>query len=226
MGSGACKPYKLRIEGENFEGVVQAVDLLREVNTALLDERDCRAEVGQNVVVIGGGNAAVDAAVTARRLGASSVRIVYRRSFEEMPAWEEERRFAEEQGVTIETLTTPIRFHGTDGRLSEVECIRVELGEPDESGRKRPFPVGGTEFTIPCDTAVLAVGQGPGILPEGLETNRYGLLVTDEETMSTSVPGIFAGGDVIRGGATAVQAVSDGKRAAFSIDRWIQSQNA
>ena len=117
--------------------------------------------------MIGGGNAAIDAAVTARKLGAPSVRIVYRRSEEEMPAWEEERRFAEEQGVTIDTLTNPIRFIGTDGRLSEVECIRMELGEPDASGRKRPVPVGGTEFTIPCDTAVLAVGQGPGILPGG-----------------------------------------------------------
>ena len=223
ISTGTNRPFKLDLPGEELSGVIQALDLLREVSLALIEKRDCDIILGDQVVVIGGGNAAMDAAVTARKLGAKQVTILYRRSENEMPAWEEEKKFALSQGVIIQNLTGPVRFLGEDGRLSELECVKMRLGEADESGRRRPFPVAGSEFLIKCDGAVLAIGQGPSTGLEGVETYPTGLVCVNEETLATSVPGIYAGGDLIRGSDTAVRAVGDGKRAAFAIDAWIQS---
>ncbi len=224
IGTGTSLPYKLGLPGEELSGIIQALDLLREVSMALIEQRDCDITLGDRVVVIGGGNAAMDSAVTARKLGAKKVTILYRRSENEMPAWEEEKKFALAQGISIQTLTGPVRFLGKEGRVSGLECVEMRLGEVDESGRNRPIPLTGSEFRIPCSAVILAIGQGPSIGPEGLERDPSGLVRVDEETLVTSVPGIYAGGDLIRGSDTAVQAVGDGKRAAFAIDAWIQSQ--
>lgn len=223
ISTGTNRPFKLGLPGEEQSGVIQALDLLRKVSLALIEKRDCDIILGDEVMVIGGGNAAMDAAVTARKLGAKQVTILYRRSENEMPAWEEEKKFALSQGVIIQTLTGPVRFLGKNGRLSELECMKMRLGEADESGRRRPFPVAGSEFLIKCDAAILAIGQGPFIGLEGVERSPTGLVRVNEETLATSVPGIYAGGDLIRGSDTAVRAVGDGKRAAFAIDAWIQS---
>jgi len=223
IGTGTSLPYKLGLAGEELSGIIQALDLLREVSMALIEQRDCDITLGDRVLVIGGGNAAMDSAVTARKLGAKKVIILYRRSENEMPAWEEEKKFALAQGISIQTLTGPIRFLGKESRVSGLECVEMRLGEVDESGRKRPIPLTGSEFRIPCSAVILAIGQGPSIAPEGLERDPSGLVRVDEETLVTSVPGIYAGGDLIRGSDTAVQAVGDGKRAAFAIDAWIQN---
>jgi glutamate synthase (NADPH/NADH) small chain len=223
LGAGSNRPDQLGIPGEDLAGVIQALDFLKEVNLALLEQRDCEINVDP-VVVIGGGNAAIDGAVVARRLGAARVTILYRRSEQEMAAWEEERQFALSQGVVFQTLTQPVRFLGDHGKLAEVECLRVQLGELDDSGRRRPIPLAGTEFRIACDTAILAIGQRPGPGLDGLKRDRRGLVEVEEETLVTSVQGIYAGGDLIRGSDTAVRAVGDGKRAAFAMDTWIQGR--
>lgn len=223
ISTGANRPLKLGVSGEQLPGVIQALDLLRAVNLALIEKRDCDVALGEQVVVIGGGNAAMDAAVTARKLGAAQVKILYRRSEEEVPAWEEEKKFAISQGIFFQTLTGPIRFIEKNGRLSAVECLKMRLGEVDESGRRRPIPVTGSEFQIPCNAAIVAIGQGPSRDLEGLERDSSGLVRVDEETLGTSVPGIYAGGDLIRGSDMAVRAVGDGKRAAFAIDAWIRA---
>jgi glutamate synthase (NADPH/NADH) small chain len=225
LGAGCGRPYRLGVEGEDLRGVHQALDFLREVNLAILEKRDLALPVGDRVLVVGGGNAAIDAAVTVKKLGAREVTLVYRRSEEEMPAWESERRFARDQGVILSMLTNPVRFVGEKGRLTGVECMEMTLGEPDESGRRRPLPKEGTEFRIPCDMALVAVGQGPPPGWEELERDRRGLVQVDPETLATSVPGVYAGGDLIRGKGTAVEAVADGKRAAFAMDAWIQASS-
>ena len=223
IGTGTSLPYKLGLPGEKLSGIIQALDLLRESNMALIEQRDCDITLGDRVLVIGGGNAAIDSAVTARKLGSKKVTILYRRSENEMPAWEEEKKYALAQGISIQTLTGPIRFLGKEGQVSGLECVKMRLGEIDESGRNRPIPLTGSEFRVPCSAAILAIGQGSSIAPKGLERDPSGLVRVDEETLVTSVPGIYAGGDLIRGSDTAVQAVGDGKRAAFAIDTWIQS---
>jgi glutamate synthase (NADPH/NADH) small chain len=223
LGTGTGLPHKLGLPGEDLPGIIQALDLLREINLALIEKRDCDVVLGDRVVVIGGGNAAMDAAVAARKMGVANVTILYRRSENEMPAWQEEKKFALAQGTSIQTLTGPVRFLGKEGQVSGLECVEMRLGEVDESGRNRPIPLTGSEFRIPCSAAILAIGQGPSIAPEGLERGPSGLVRVDEETLVTSVPGIYAGGDLIRGSDTAVKAVGDGKRAAFAIDTWIQS---
>jgi glutamate synthase (NADPH/NADH) small chain len=223
IGTGTTRPYKLGLPGEDLPGIIQALDLLWEVNMALTEQRDCDIRLGNRVLVIGGGNAAMDSAVTARNLGAKKVTILYRRSENEMPAWEEEKKFALAQGISIQTLTGPARFLGKEGRVSGLECVEMRLGDVDGSGRKRPIPLTGSEFQISCSAVILAVGQGPSLTLEGLEREPSGLVRVDEETLVTSLPGIYAGGDLIRGSDTAVQAVGDGKRAAFAIDKWIQS---
>jgi len=222
LGLGASSPERLGIEGEDLSGVIQAFDLLKEVNLSLMEHRDCNLVIGDRVVVIGGGNAAIDGAVVAKKLGAVQVTILYRRSEEEMPAWEEEKRFALSQGISFQTLTQPIRFLGDNGKLTAVECVKMQQGEVDESGRRRPIPLAGTEFRIPCNMAIVAIGQRPNAWFDGLRRNDRGLIEVDEETLAASVPGIYAGGDLIRGSDTAVRAVGDGKRAAFAMDAWIQ----
>jgi glutamate synthase (NADPH/NADH) small chain len=224
LAIGSNRPDQLGIPGEELPGVIQAVPFLKGVNLALLQQRDFESQVGDQVVVIGGGNAAIDGAVVARRLGAARVTILYRRSEQEMAAWEEERQFAIGQGVAIQTLTQPVSFIGDHGKLAEVECVKVQLGEVDDSGRRRPIALAGTEFRIPCDMAIVAIGQKPGPGLEGLKRNPRGLVEADEETLVTSVQGIYAGGDLIRGSDTAVRAVGDGKRAALAMDAWIQGR--
>jgi NADPH-dependent glutamate synthase beta subunit-like oxidoreductase len=139
-----------------------------------------------------------------------------------MPAWETEREFAVSQGVSVQTLVAPVRFLEKNGRLSGLECVKMRLGEVDTSGRKRPIPLEGSEFQIACDTAIVAISQGPSGDLEGLDREPSGLVRVDEESLGTSIPGIYAGGDLIRGSDMAVRAVGDGKRAAFAIDAWIQ----
>jgi glutamate synthase (NADPH/NADH) small chain len=224
LGLGASCSEQLNIEGEDFSDVIQAFDLLKEVNLSLIEHRDCDLAMDDRVVVIGGGNAAIDGAVVARRLGAAQVTILYRRSEEEMPAWEEERRFALSQGVSFQTLTQPIRFFGDHGKLTAVECVEMKQGEVDDSGRRRPIPLKGTEFRIPCNTAIVAIGQSPDAGLNGLKRNHKGLIEVDEDTLAASVPGIYAGGDLIRGSDTVVRAVGDGKKAAFAMDAWIQER--
>ncbi len=224
VGAGAGGPLRLALPGEDLAGVIQGMDLLREVNLALIEKKDCRLDMADKVVVIGGGNAALDAAVTARKLGAGEVTVVYRRSEVEMPAWEEERDFARSEGVGIRTLTAPVRFLGNEeGRLTEVECVEMRLEEPDESGRRRPVPVPGTEHRIEAGTAVVAIGQSatPGL--DDLDRAKDASIIVDMETLATPTPGIWAGGDSISGDNVAVRAVGDGKRAALAIDAWISS---
>ncbi|MBC8443859.1 MAG: NAD(P)-dependent oxidoreductase [Deltaproteobacteria bacterium] len=223
LGTGVSRPLKLNIEGEGLPGVIQAMDLLKAINTALIRTKNLTQAVGEQVVVIGGGNAAMDAAVSARKLGAKSVTVVYRRTETEMPAWPEEIAFARKQGVVIKTLIGPAAFIGEKDRLSALRCIQMELGSLDHSGRKRPVPVSGSEYDMPCDTAIIAIGVASVAAFGDLETDSHGLVKVDDETLMTSVPGLFAGGDLIRGSDMAVTAVGGGKRAAFAMDRWIQA---
>jgi glutamate synthase (NADPH/NADH) small chain len=181
------------------------------------------------VVVVGGGNVAMDSARTSLRLGPEKVTIVYRRSHAEMPARAEEIEHAEQEGVEFQLLTNPVRILGNDdGWVTGVECIRMELGEPDESGRRRPVPVKGSEFVIPADTFVIAIGNNPHPLvtqtTPDLETNRWGNIVASLETGQTSRKGVFAGGDIVTGAATVIEAMGAGKRAAAAIDRYLRGR--
>lgn len=225
LGTGVNRPLDLNIPGEGLPGVIQAIDLLKAINTALICDQSLKRTVGEQVVVIGGGNAAMDAAVSAGKLGAKAVTVVYRRSEKEMPAWPEEISFAKEQGVTIKTLVGPVAFTGDKDRLSSLRCIEMELGDTDHSGRKRPVPVSGAEYEMPCNTAIVAIGVAPKAVFKNLATDSNGLIKVDDSTMMTSVPGLFAGGDLIRGSDMAVRAVGDGKQAAFAMDKWSQGRS-
>lgn len=224
IGTGACKPFQLHIEGDNLPGVMQALDLLHQVGAALLDERDLEVDLGPRVVVIGGGNAALDAAVTSAKLGAEKVTVLYRRDEESMPAWKEEREFARECGVEFVYLTVPVRFIEENGRLAGAQCLQADLGDPDESGRRRPVPRDGSEHIVPCDTAIIAISQQPDdtACPGPTRDPKGCVQVNDD--MATDIPGVFAGGDLIRGSDMAVSAVFDGKKAAFAIDAYIQGK--
>ena len=223
VGTGACKPFRLSIEGDELPGVIQALDLLHQVGAALMEERDLDLELGPRVCVIGGGNAAMDAAVTAVKLGAEQVTVMYRRDEDSMPAWKEEREFARECGVEFVFLTVPVRFVEENGHLAGVECLKAELGDPDESGRRRPVPTEGSEHIIPCDTSVIAISQQPDASVPGPKRDNTGCVMVDDD-MATDIPGVFAGGDLIRGSDMAVSAVFDGKKAAFAIDAYIQGK--
>jgi glutamate synthase (NADPH/NADH) small chain len=173
----------------------------------------------------------MDSARCALRLGAEDVFIIYRRSREELPARHEEAENAEEEGIHFQLLTNPVRFLGNDRQLvSGVECLRMELGEEDESGRRRPVPIEGSEFVIPIDTVVIAIGQSPNPLiqqtTEGLDTTRWGTIVADEETMQTSLDGIYAGGDVVSGAATVISAMGAGRKAAAAILEYLDNKRA
>jgi len=195
----------------------------------LFPEYDTPIWVGKRVAVVGAGNVAMDAARTALRLGAEKVTIVYRRSRAEMPARLEEIENAEEEGVEFMLLTNPIRVLGDErGWVRGMECIRMELGDPDESGRRRPVPVPGSEFVIDIDTMISAVGTDPNPLlvrgVPGLELGRHGNVIVNEETGETSVPGVFAGGDIVTGSATVIAAMGAGKLAARGIDKFIRAK--
>jgi len=218
VGVGAHKSRGLKVEGENLEGVVHALEFLWNANLEEIKQ------VGENVVVIGGGNVAVDAARTALELEAGEVTILYRRSREEMPANPWEVKEAENTGVKIEFLAAPKRILGENGKVSAVECIRMQLGEPDETGRRKPIPIEGSEFKIKADMVILAIGETPdtGFLPKEIELNENGTVWVNPVTMETSLKGVFAGGDVVSGPATVIEAIAAGKRAAESIKAYLK----
>jgi glutamate synthase (NADPH/NADH) small chain len=229
VGSGAGLPRFMRVPGENLGGVYSANEFLIRVNLMkgyLFPEYDTPIRIGKKVAVIGGGNVAMDSARCSLRLGAEEVYIVYRRSREELPARAEEAENAEEEGIIFRLLNNPTKFVGDEsGWVCGMECIRMELGEPDASGRRRPVPVEGSEFMMDIDTAIIAIGQTPNPLiqrtTEGLETTKWGTIVVDEETGAASKEGVYAGGDVVSGAATVISAMGAGKKAAKGIHEYI-----
>ncbi|HHT22175.1 MAG TPA: NADPH-dependent glutamate synthase [Bacteroidales bacterium] len=233
VASGAGLPRFMNIKGENLVGIMSSNEYLTRVNLmdAANPEADTPVYKGKKVAVIGGGNTAMDSVRTARRLGAEKAMIVYRRSEEEMPARREEVHHAKSEGIDFLTLHNPIEYIGNDkGRVTHMVLQVMELGEPDASGRRSPVPVLGKTVTIEVDEVIVSVGVSPNPLisqstPE-LEVSKWGTLVVDQETMqSTSMPIIFAGGDIVRGGATVILAMGDGRRAAAAMDEWIKSKS-
>lgn len=229
IGTGAGLPHFMRIPGENACGVYSANEFLTRTNLMkayLFPDYDTPLRIGRKVAVLGGGNVAMDAARTALRLGAEESWIVYRRSKNELPARHEEVEHAEEEGVRFKFLTSPTRILYNDAYwVTGMECLQYELGEPDESGRRSPVPIKGSEFTFDVDTVVVAIGQGPNPLvprtTKGLACNRRGNITADLETGATSLPGIFAGGDVVTGAATVILAMGAGRTAARAIDNYL-----
>ncbi|MFQ6080452.1 MAG: FAD-dependent oxidoreductase [Candidatus Bathyarchaeia archaeon] len=221
IATGAHESRKLEIEGKELEGVTHALDLLKDLNMGK------RIELGDRVAVIGGGNVAMDAARTALRLGAKEVSILYRRSRVEMPANPWEVREAEKEGVRIHFLVTPTKIIGKGERVVAVECIRMELGEPDETGRRRPIPIEGSEYTMEIDAIIMAIGETSDLsfLPKDVTVTRRNTIAVDPVTLETSLRGVFAGGDVISGPATVIEAIAAGKRAAVSIDRYLTGED-
>ncbi len=234
LGTGAGLPQFMRIPGENLNGVYSANEYLTRINLMKaykFPEYITPVIVGKKVAVIGAGNVAMDAARCSLRLGAEEVYIVYRRSRTEMPARLEEVENAEEEGVQFHLLTAPTKFIGDEeGFIKEMQCIRMELGEPDASGRRRPVPVEGSEFIMQVDTAVIAIGQSPNPVVSqsepDLQTTKWGGIIIDEETGATSIPGIYAGGDAVTGAATVITAMGAGKKAARAIDEYIKAKNS
>ena len=230
IGTGAGSPRFLNIPGENLSGVYSASELLTRVNLMKaykFPEYDTPLKIGNKVVVLGGGDVAMDAVRTSKRIGPEQTTLLYRRSREEMPARIEEVHHAEEEGIEFHFLTSPVAIHGDEnGWVKAIECQRMELGEPDERGRRRPVPVEGSSFIIETDTVVVAIGQTPNPIIQhttpGLETTDWGTIKADEKG-ATSRPGIYAGGDITRGGATVIQAVADGKNASRAIDEYLES---
>ncbi|MDE5864459.1 MAG: NADPH-dependent glutamate synthase, partial [Lachnospiraceae bacterium] len=225
VGSGAGLPRFLNIPGENLLGVYSANEFLTRVNLMKaykFPEAPTPVKVGKKVAVVGAGNVAMDAARTAKRLGAEEVYIVYRRSEEELPARAEEVHHAKEEGIIFKLLNNPCEIHGEDGWVTGIEVIKQELGEPDESGRRSPKPVEGSNYVIDVDTVVIAIGQSPNPLirqtTPGLDTQRWGGIIVEEDTMKTSKDGVYAGGDTVTGAATVILAMGAGKKAAKAID--------
>lgn len=231
IGTGAGLPLFLEVPGENLQGVYSANEYLTRANLMKayrFPEYDTPIVRGDTIAVVGGGNVAMDSARMALRLGAKHVYLIYRRSRAEMPARAEEIHHAEEEGILFNLLTNPVRFLGDDkGRLKAVECLRMELGEPDDSGRRRPVEIKGSEFTLDIDVAIIAVGNGPNpLIPRttpGMALTKKGNIVADSETMKTSKRGVFAGGDIVSGAATVILAMGAGRKAAMSIDRYLQT---
>ncbi len=226
IGSGAGLPMFMNIEGESLIGVLSANEYLTRTNLmkAYIDEYDTPIIKSKKVAVVGGGNVAMDAARTAMRLGAEEVSIVYRRSMEELPARAEEVHHAQEEGIIFKTLNNPVKINGDDeGRVKSITCIEMELGEPDESGRRRPIPIEGSEFDMDVDTVIMSLGTSPNPLirstTEGLEANKWGCLVVNEDTLETTRDNVYAGGDAVTGAATVILAMGAGKQAAENIDK-------
>jgi NADH-quinone oxidoreductase subunit F len=221
IGVGAWKSLNLKIPGEDeFEGFLDCVTFLKNVNLGKHEKP------GDKVMVIGGGNAAIDAARTSIRLGAREVNIVYRRSREEMPASKEEVDEAEHEGVRINYLAAPLRVLGKDGKVTGLECIRTELGEPDVTGRRRPIPIQGSEFVISADVIIPAIGQEPDLSflekDSGVNVSKWNFVEVDPDTLQTNVRGIFAGGDVVTGPASVIEAIQAGQKAAVVIDNYLK----
>jgi heterodisulfide reductase subunit A-like polyferredoxin len=218
---GAHGGMKLGVEGEDITGVMEGIGFLRAANLGQ------KVDVGKKVAVIGGGNTAIDCARTAKRLGAKEVTIVYRRSRAEMPASEEEVTAAEEEGIKIEFLTAPSHFSAENKKLAKMECVRMKLGEPDASGRPRPIPIKGSEFTITVDTVIAALGQAAEtdfVRESGVSLSKRGTIEIDAKTGVTNVEGVFAGGDVVTGPAFVIDAIAAGKKAARSIHQYLNGQ--
>jgi glutamate synthase (NADPH/NADH) small chain len=231
IGTGAGLPYFMNIPGENLNGIYSANEYLTRSNLMkayLFPEADTPVMKGKHVAVVGGGNVAMDAARTALRMGAEKVYVVYRRSKKEMPARIEEIHHAEEEGIEFHLLTNPLRFLGNEEAwVTEAECQKMELGEPDASGRRRPVPVKGSEFRLPVDMVVMSIGNGanplvPATTP-GLDTNKWGNILADQETGKTSKKGVFAGGDIVIGAATVILAMGAGRKAADAIHEYIKT---
>ncbi len=232
---GAGLPYFLNLEGENLNGVYSSNEFLTRVNlmkaykfpefdTPVFDCKD------KNVAVFGGGNTAMDAVRTSKRLGAKNAYIIYRRSEVEMPARKEEVHHAKQEGIEFTFLANPLRFIGDEnGWLKSVELQKMELGEPDASGRRRPMPIKGSEYNVDIDMAVIAIGNGSNPIIQkttpDLEFNKWGNILVDEATMKTSKEGVFAGGDIVTGGATVILAMGAGRKAAKAIDEYLVSKN-
>jgi formate dehydrogenase major subunit len=221
LALGAQASQKMKVEGEDLPGILTGIGFLRDV---VLGQQ---VSLGQKVVVIGGGNTAIDASRTALRLGASEVTIVYRRSRDEMPANNEEIEQAEQEGVKLHFLAAPVKISARNGKADAIECIKMALGEPDSSGRRRPEPIAGSEFTMDLDTVIAAIGQtmeSSRVEDGQMKFNRRGYISVNEETMETSLEGVFAGGDCTSGPATVVEAVAAGRRAATSIIQYLNGQ--
>jgi glutamate synthase (NADPH/NADH) small chain len=224
LGVGLGTTLRLGIPGEQLPGVCEALEFIREYKTKPYGE----VQVGRRVAVVGAGNTSVDAATAAVRLGAEKVWIVYRRSREEMPAYDYEYDLAKQDGVQFEWLTAPVEIVG-DGAVTGMRCVRMRLGAPDERGRRAPEPIPGSEFTMPVDMVIGAVGQAKrvewlaGIPGLRLENGRVGV---DPHSRMTSIPGLFAGGDCVNGGQEVVNAVAEGKHAAHGIDRWVRAKSS
>ncbi len=233
---GAGLPYFLNIDGENLNGVYSANEFLTRVNlmkayrfpeydTPVFDCKD------KNVAVFGGGNTAMDAVRTSKRLGAKNAYIIYRRSEVEMPARVEEVHHAKEEGIEFLLLANPLEFVGDEnGWLKGTKLIKMELGEPDDSGRRRPVPIEGSEYILDIDMAVIAIGNGSNPIIQkttpDLNFNKWGNIQVNEETMETSKKGVFAGGDIVTGGATVILAMGAGRKAASAIDEYLQKKES
>ena len=230
VGTGAHKSHQLKIEGIELKGVMQALDFLWDSNMGK------EIDVGNNVVMIGGGNVAIDAARsvraraiaaarTIRNLGASQVTILYRRSKDEMPANLREVEEAEHEGIKIEFLVAPKKIVGEGGRVGSIECVRMQLGEPDDTGRRKVTPIEGSDFNLETDMVILAIGETADLafLPEDVDRNEDGTLWVNAITLETSMPGVFGGGDAATGPASVIEAIRDGKRAAESIENYLKT---
>jgi len=232
IGSGAGLPNFMKIPGENLVGVFSANEYLTRVNLMKaydFPNYDTPVHKAKCAAVIGGGNVAMDSVRTAKRLGAERAMIIYRRSQQEMPARIEEVKHAEEEGIEFHLLTTPTRYLGdSKGRVQSIECLRMELGEPDSSGRRRPVPIKGSEFTAQVDLVVVAIGQSPNpLIPQtipGLKMGKWGNIDVNWATMASSLEGVYAGGDIVRGGATVILAMGDGRVAGSEIHRYLLSK--
>ncbi len=231
IASGAGAPQFLNIEGENANGVYSANEFLTRANLMKAHDEEYHTpiKVGKKVGVIGGGNVAMDSARVAVRLGVE-VYLIYRRTEKEMPARIEERENAKEEGVKFKILTQPVKIKtDNEGWIKELECLQMQLGKPDESGRRRPIPVKNSDFSIPLDTLIIAIGQKPNPLiasyTKGLKTREDGTIIADGKTGATSIKGVFAGGDIATGAATVIEAMGAGRRAAKAMDEYIRNKN-
>ena len=232
IGTGAGLPQFLGVPGENLGGIYSANEFLIRVNLMKAYEFpgvDTPIRIGKHVAVIGGGNVAMDSARSALRLGAEEVCVVYRRSRDELPARKEEIENAEDEGILCKFLANPTKFIGDEkGWVKAMECICMELGQPDESGRRRPVPIKGSEFVMDVDAVIVAIGRTPNPIiqstTEGLKVTKYGTIIADEKTGQTSIPSVFAGGDIVTGEATVISAMGAGKRAARSIHEYLKKK--
>jgi len=230
VGSGAGLPNFMHIPGENYIGIYSSNEYLTRVNLMNAADPDYDTPVlsGKKVAVIGGGNTAMDAVRTSKRLGAERSMIIYRRSIEEMPARNEEIKHAKEEGIEFMNLHNPLEYYADEnGRVCRMKVQKMELGEPDASGRRRPIPIEGSEFMMDVDTVVVSVGVSPNpLIPSSmkeLDVSKWGTIIVNGDTMQSSVEGVFAGGDIVRGGATVILAMGDGRKAAEAMDQYLKT---